>query len=128
MTNSKEVWDEMKDDFDLYIVHDYKLSPDGIKYRDKLIEEIEAMHDIVVKFQGSNSRYSQIINDLTMSLEWWIGGYPFDDDHICKQRDMIDNACLLIGKPRNMEELVEMSGLGDEYLELARKQDAELTQ
>ena len=72
-----------------------------------------------------NKYLSDIINDLTLSLEMWIDGYPFDDDHICKQRDMIDNACLLIGKPRNMEELVEMSGLGDEYLEIARKCDVE---
>ena len=51
------------------------------------------------------------INDLTLSLEMWLGDYPFDDDHKSKQKRMIDNACVLIGKPRTIEELKEMMGL-----------------
>ena len=51
------------------------------------------------------------INDLTLSLEMWLGDYPFDDDHKYKQKQMINNACVLIGKPRTIEELKEMMGL-----------------
>jgi len=71
---------------------------------------------------------SDMINDLTQSLSMWIDGYPFDDDHCCKQRTMIDNACLLIGKPRTMEELATMSGFDDELIELAKQQDADQQQ
>ena len=58
-----------------------------------------------------NKYLSNMINDLTLSLEMWINGYPFDEDHKIKQKMMIDNACLLIGKPRDIEELKEMVGL-----------------
>jgi len=51
------------------------------------------------------------INNLTLSLEMWLEDYPFDDDHKAKQKQMIDNACVLIGKPRTIEELKEMMGL-----------------
>jgi hypothetical protein len=53
-------------------------------------------------------RLKDTINDLTLSLSMWIGGYPFDEDHKTKQLIMIDNDCLLIGKPRTIEELKEM--------------------
>ena len=52
-----------------------------------------------------------MINDLTLSLEMWIDGYPFDDNHKEKQKMMINNACLLIGKPRTIEELKKMMEL-----------------
>ena len=52
-----------------------------------------------------------VINDLTLSLEMWLGDYPFDADHKYKQKRMIDNACVLIGKPRTIKELKEMMGL-----------------
>ena len=45
------------------------------------------------------------INDLTLSLASWIEGYPFDGHHIFKQTIMIDHACVIIGKPRTIEEL-----------------------
>ena len=77
------------------------------------------------KCKVHNKYLTSVINDLTLSLEMWIDGYSFDEDHICKQRQLIDNSCRLIGKPRSMEELVIMSGLGDEYLELARQSDKE---
>ena len=51
------------------------------------------------------------INNLTLSLEMWLDDYPFDDDHKIKQKRMIDNACVLIGKPRTIKELKEMMGL-----------------
>ncbi len=69
---------------------------------------------------------SQTINDMIMSLRLWINDYPFDDNHIAKQKTMIDNACLLIGAPRTVEELAVMAGLDDEYVELARQHDKEL--
>ena len=58
-----------------------------------------------------NKYLSDMINDLTLSLEMWIDGYPFDDDHREKQKMMINNACLLIGKPRTVEEMKWMMGL-----------------
>ena len=51
------------------------------------------------------------INDLTLSLDMWLDDYPFDDDHKFKQKLMINHACVLIGKPRTIEELKEMMGL-----------------
>jgi len=58
-----------------------------------------------------NKYLSDIVNDLTLSLEMWIDGYPFDENHKTKQKKLINNACLLIGKPRNIEELKEMMEL-----------------
>ena len=58
-----------------------------------------------------NKYLSDMINDLTLSLEMWIDGYPFDNNHIIKQKIMINNACLLIGKPRTIEELKNMMGV-----------------
>ena len=52
-----------------------------------------------------------VINDLTLSLGMWLEGYPFDNHHKSKQKQMIDHACVLIGKPRTIEELKEMMGL-----------------
>lgn len=51
------------------------------------------------------------INDLTLSLSMWIEGYPFDKNHKAKQKQMIDNACVMIGKPRTTEELKKMMDL-----------------
>ncbi len=68
---------------------------------------------------------SSAINDLTASLEMWIGEYPFDEDHKAKQTTLIDWACVLIGKPRTAEELAVMAGLDDKYVELARQRDVE---
>ncbi len=73
-----------------------------------------------------NEYLSDVINDLTLALSMWIDEYPFDDDHKAKQRMMIDSACVLIGKPRTMEELAVMCGLDDEHVELARQHDKEL--
>ncbi|BCO09266.1 hypothetical protein GF1_16420 [Desulfolithobacter dissulfuricans] len=49
-----------------------------------------------------------IINDLTLALELWLDDYAFDEHHKIKQRKLIEKACLLIGKPRSMEELKDM--------------------
>jgi hypothetical protein len=54
-----------------------------------------------------------IINDLTLALEMWIEGYPFDEDHKVKQRILINRACFAIGKPRSVAELVSMLGIAD---------------
>ena len=69
---------------------------------------------------------SSAINDLTLSLELWIDGYPFDEDHKAKQKMLIDRACMMIGKPRTIEELATMLDLDDRYVELARQRDKEL--
>ena len=119
-------WQETETDLDVYLCPDERLSPYGIRHRDELIEAIEDMHDRVVKFRGSNSRYSQIINDLTMSLGLWLDGYTMDAEDPEKLRNLLKTACAAIGKPRTMEELVAMLGLSEQYAELARKQDAEL--
>ena len=71
---------------------------------------------------------ADMINDLTLALSMWIDGYPFDDDHKCKQRDLIYRACVMIGKPNTMEELAKMCGLDEELIELARQHDKELKQ
>ena len=55
-----------------------------------------------------NKHLASIINDLTLSLEMWIEGYPFDDNHKVKQLRLINEACVLIGKPRTIEELKTM--------------------
>lgn len=70
------------------------------------------MKKITVAQAVEHNKYlSSMINDLTLSLGMWIDGYPFDDDHKEKQKMMINNACLLIGKPRTIEELKEMMKL-----------------
>jgi len=79
--------------------------------RDEMIELVERMHDRVVKFRGSNSRYASIINDLTFSLSLWLSGYEMDDEDPEKLRNLLKNACVMIGKPRTIEELAKMLGL-----------------
>jgi hypothetical protein len=54
---------------------------------------------------------ADIINDLTLALELWLSGYEFDDEDPIKLRGLLDHACTLIGKPRNMEELANMCSL-----------------
>jgi hypothetical protein len=48
---------------------------------------------------------SSTINDLTLTLSMWHGKYPFDEDHIYKQKIMINNASVLIGKARSEDEM-----------------------
>lgn len=50
-----------------------------------------------------------IINDLTLSLEMWIEGYHFDENHISKQKNLIKRANNLIGKPNSIEDILKMS-------------------
>lgn len=82
-----------------------------IDVREKMIELVERMHDKVVKFRGSNSRYASIINDLTFSLGLWLDGYEMDTEDPEKLRSLLCTACAMIGKPRTMEELVALLGL-----------------
>ncbi len=67
-----------------------------------------------------------LINDLTLALEMWIDGYPFDEDHKAKQRMLINRASFAIGKPRNIKELIKMAKLEDklspEMLEKLKKE------
>ena len=69
---------------------------------------------------------SSAINDLTLSLELWLDGYQFDEEDPIKLNNLLDFACVLIGKPRTVEELAVMAGLDDKYVELARQHDKEL--
>lgn len=48
------------------------------------------------------------INDLTLIVEMYMDDYPFDADHKKKHKKIVDYACLLIGKPRTIEELKQM--------------------
>ena len=91
----------------------------------KYSELFFARHDYQI--EGCDA-LADMINDLTLSLSMWIGGYPFDEDHKCKQRDMIYRACVMIGKPNTMEELAKMCGFDEELIELARLHDKELKQ
>jgi len=95
--------------------------PDKLSVWERCVED----HREVVKH---NKYLSDTINDLTLSLGLWLDGYEMDAEDPEKLRQSLDRACLLIGKPRTMVELVEMSGLGDEYLELARQHDKETKQ
>jgi hypothetical protein len=46
-----------------------------------------------------------IINDLILCLSMWIEDYPFDNNHISKQKDLINKAYRAIGTPISMEEM-----------------------
>lgn len=46
-----------------------------------------------------------IINDLVLCLNMWIEDYPFDDNHITKQKILVDKAYRAIGIPITLEEL-----------------------
>lgn len=54
-----------------------------------------------------------IINDLTLVVEMYIAGYPFDEDHKAKHHILVNKACSMIGKPRSLAELVTMIGISD---------------
>lgn len=47
-----------------------------------------------------------IINDLVLSLNIHISGYPFDDNHITKQKELILRSYRAIGTPTTMEEMI----------------------
>lgn len=103
--------DEMDREIDGSLRDDDELTAYGITHREKLIGRIEDMHDKVVKFSGSNSRYASIINDLTLSLGLWLDGYEMDAEDPEKLRSLLCTACAMIGKPRTVEELVALLGL-----------------
>lgn len=105
------VLDELDRKIELVLRPDDELTEYGIKYRDDLIKSIESLHDQVVKFGGSNSRYASIINDLTYSLSLWLSGYEMDAEDPEKLRNLLRTACAMIGKPRTIEELVKILGL-----------------
>ena len=62
--------------------------------------------------------YGNMINDLVVALNMWIHRYPFDEDHIEKQKMLIDRAYVLIGTPRTVEEMKE-------YLKLENKPESQ---
>lgn len=95
---------------DRYLNKDFT-SPADTEMQNGVIEIVERMHDKVVKFRGSDSRYASIINDLTFSLGLWLDGYEMDEEDPEKLRSMLCTACGMIGKPRTMEELVVLLGI-----------------
>lgn len=48
------------------------------------------------------------INDLILVIEMHIHKYPFDKNHIFKQKRLIEYSSLLIGRPRTTKELEQM--------------------
>lgn len=104
------MYSKFEEEFYRYLRNDLD-DPHRIEVREEMIELVERMHDKVVKFRGSNSRYASIINDLTYSLSLWLSGYEMDAEDPEKLRNMLRTACVMIGKPRTMEELVKMLGL-----------------
>lgn len=64
--------------------------------------------DIELQYEPATKLLKDTINDLTLSLSMWHAKYPFDEDHIYKQKIMINNASILIGKPRTEDEMKVM--------------------
>ena len=46
-----------------------------------------------------------IINNLILALNMHINDYPFDDNHITKQKELINRGYRAIGTPITMEEM-----------------------
>ena len=110
--------DEMDLEIEKLLREDDELTAYDVLNREELIGSIEAMHDKVVKFRGSDSRYASIINDLTYSLSLWLSGYDMDAEDPEKLRNLLRTACVMIGKPRTMEELCAMLGLNTDGTEI----------
>lgn len=58
-----------------------------------------------VKKDDNTIYLENIINDLILALSMHIHDYPFDDNHITKQKDLIIKAYRAIGTPIDMEEM-----------------------
>lgn len=93
-----------------YLLSDEYLIDDDKDARDGLTEMIDRMYQSTLKFRPSANPYATMINDLTMVLEMRLDGYSFDEDHHEKHRALLERACVLIGKPRTIEELGSMLG------------------
>lgn len=78
-------------------------------------EQIKELESINEKLKTHIKWLSNSINDLTLSLSMWHDEYPFDDDHIYKQKILINNASLLIGKARTKDEMVHMIETGHKF-------------
>lgn len=79
--------------------------PSNVK---RIIVDEEAQVEFKTSAETTIKQMKYTINDLTLSLSMWHGKYPFDEDHIYKQKIMINNASVLIGKPRSEHELKAM--------------------
>lgn len=101
-----------------YLLPDEYLADKDKDVRDGLIENIDRMYQRTLKFRPSANPYASVINDLTLALEMTLDGYRFDEDHREKQRALIERSCVLIGKPRSIEELGRMIGyeMSQDYL------------
>lgn len=79
--------------------------PSNVK---RIIVDKEAQVEFKTSAETVIKQMKDTINDLTLSLSMWHGKYPFDADHIYKQKIMINNASILIGRPRTDNELKAM--------------------
>lgn len=57
-----------------------------------------------------------IINDLILSLSMWINKYPFDENHITKQKQLINRGYRAIGTPINDDEMIVALAWGNKYV------------
>lgn len=55
--------------------------------------------------RAKNQKLSDVVNDLMLTVGMYIEGYPFDEHHKIKQKELNDYACRLIGKPTTINEL-----------------------
>lgn len=69
---------------------------------------VDKSAEIEIHNKAPTEHLGNMINDLTLSLSMWHSKYPFDEDHIYKQKIMINNASVLIEKPRTEHELKTM--------------------
>lgn len=62
----------------------------------------------MTKEEPTPEHLKSIINDLILVIEMYIHGYSFDENHIFKQKRLIEYSSLLIGRPRTIKELEKM--------------------
>lgn len=71
-------------------------------------EQVKELKTKIEKLEEHIKWSNHAINDLTLCLSMWHGKYPFDEDHVYKQKIMINNASVLIGKARSENEMKVM--------------------
>lgn len=62
----------------------------------------------MTKEEPTPEHLKSIINDLILAIEMYIHDYSFDENHIFKQKRLIEYSSLLIGRPRTIKELEKM--------------------
>ena len=49
----------------------------------------------------------KIVNDLVLIVRMYHNEYPFDEDHITKQKDVISTACCVAELPETIEDVAK---------------------